>query len=191
MKARSAVLPAVQGAAGLFLQLLGRSKRDAEHALEAIEYKATSVRLDERLPGHSDPATIRLISGKRYAWRRCANLLSKLDASSSTAMPGKIGSPWLYSNRELEQKNLHPYRCVLQSDQLVGTLNELPPAPDQFEIDVWNSLPPSREPRSKKPRRWCLACKSRNNRCNFNERCYKFIETVIVPPVPDLVPRGN
>ena len=68
-----------------------------------------------------------------------ANLLSKIGRFLEH---GNAEQDWvavvIYPNRELEQKNLHPYRCLLESDQLVRIyLDELPPAPpDQFEMGI-------------------------------------------------------
>ena len=66
---------------GCFFQLVGRSQRDAErYALEAIEYKATSVRLDgvfRPLQPGDDPAY--LWEAQFYASDKVyANLLSKI-----------------------------------------------------------------------------------------------------------------
>ena len=131
-EARSVVLSVVQGAAGLFLPsrrpIRTRCKR---YILEAIEYKATSVRLDglfRPLQPGDDPAY--LWEAQFYSSEKVyANLLSKIGRFLEHGNPEQ---DWvavvIYPNRELEQKNLHPYRCLLESDQLVRIyLNELPP----------------------------------------------------------------
>ena len=103
-----------------FFQLVGRSERDAQrYQLEAIECKATSVRLNgvfRPLEPGSDPA---------YLWEAqfhasdkvYASLLSKIGRFLEHGNPGQ---DWVaavsYPNRALEQKNLRPYRCSLESD---------------------------------------------------------------------------
>ncbi len=127
---------------GCFFHLVGRSAADAQrYALEAIEYKATSVRLDgvfRPLQPVGQPAY--LWEAQFYASETVyANLLSKIGRFLEHGNPEQ---DWvavvIYPNRELEQKNLHPYRCLLESDQLVRIyLDELPPAPpDQFELGI-------------------------------------------------------
>ncbi len=124
---------------GCFFQLVGRSQSDAQrYALEAIEYKATSVRLDgvfRPLRPGDDP--VYLWEAQFYASKKVyANLLSKIGRflEHGDAEQDRVAVV-IYPNRELEQKNLRPYRCLLESDQLVRIyLDELPPAPpDQFE----------------------------------------------------------
>jgi len=102
---------------GCFFQLVGRSQRDAQrYTLEAIEYKATSVRLDgvfQPLQLGDDPAYLWEV--QFYASEKVyANLLSKIGRFLEH---GNAEQDWvavvIYPNRELEQKNLHPYRCLL------------------------------------------------------------------------------
>ena len=142
MKSRSVVFPVVQGAAGLFLPARRPiPTRCGRYSLEAIEYKATSVRLDgvfRPLQAGDDPAY--LWEAQFYASEKVyANLLSKI---GRFLQHGNAEQDWvavvIYPNRELEQKNLRPYRCLLESDQLVRIyLDELPPAPpDQFEMGI-------------------------------------------------------
>ena len=164
---------------GCFFQLVGRSAARC----------ATLHPGSDRIQGHVRsarrclPAARNLGDDPAYLWEAqfyasekvYANLLSKIGRFLEH---GNAEQDWvavvIYPNRELEQKNLHPYRCLLESDQLVRIyLDELPPRrPINSRWAFWNSSPPSRRPRSKKPRRWCPACASRNNRSNFNERCY-------------------
>ena len=125
-----------------FFQLVGRSDRDAQrYQLEAIEYKTTAVRLDgvfRPLKPDDDPAYIWEVqfypSDKVYA-----NLLSKVGRFLEHGDPAQDWTAVvIYPNRAIEQKNLRPYRCLLESDQFVRVyLDELPPAPpDCFDMGI-------------------------------------------------------
>ncbi|HEY3788401.1 MAG TPA: DUF2887 domain-containing protein, partial [Urbifossiella sp.] len=127
---------------GSFFHLIGRPEAEAErYELNAIEYKETAVRLDgvfEPREPAADPAFIweaqYYPSDKVYA-----NLLSKIGRFLEH---GDQNQDWvavvIYPNRAMEQKNLRPYRCLMDSDQLVRIyLDELPPAtPAQFEMGI-------------------------------------------------------
>ena len=127
---------------GCFFHLVGRPDSDAKRfQLDAIEYKETSVRLDgvfQPLQAEVDPAYIweaqNHPSDKVYA-----NLLSKIGRFLEHGNPSQdFVAVVIYPNRAMEQKNLRPYRCLLDSDQLIRIyLDELPPArPEQFEMGI-------------------------------------------------------
>ena len=111
------------------------------YELASVEYKETSVRLDgvfqPRQPA-VDPAYLWEVqyyaSDKVYA-----NMMSKVGRFLEHGDPAQ---DWvavvIYPSRSLEQKNLGPYRCLIDSDQLVRIyLDELPPAPpDNIELGV-------------------------------------------------------
>ena len=125
-----------------FFQLVGRSSRDAQnYELEAIEYKSTAVRLDGLFRPLAPGA------GPAYIWEAqfyqsdkvYANLMTKVGRFLEHGNPEQDWvAVMIYPNRALEQKNLTPYRCLLDSDQLVRIyLDELPPAsPEQFELGI-------------------------------------------------------
>jgi predicted transposase/invertase (TIGR01784 family) len=125
-----------------FFQLVGRTDVDAQrYQLEAIEYKSTAVRLDgvfRPVQPSDDPAYI--WEAQNYASEMVyANVLSKVGRFLEHGDPAQ---DWvavvIYPTRSLEQKNLRPYRCLLDSDQMVRIyLDELPAAaPDQFELGI-------------------------------------------------------
>ncbi|HEV3386702.1 MAG TPA: Rpn family recombination-promoting nuclease/putative transposase [Gemmata sp.] len=175
---------------GCFFQLVGRSEHDAErYALEAIEYKATSVRLDglfRPLQPGDDPAYLWEVqfytSEKVYA-----NLLSKIGRFLEHGNPEQ---DWvavvIYPNRELEQKNLHPYRCLLESDQLVRIyLNELPPVPpDQFEMGILELIAAKPEIAFEKARVMVPRLRQSNLPKADQRLVLQLIETVIVHQFP-------
>ena len=175
---------------GCFFQLVGLSERDAErYSLEAIEYKATSVRLDgvfRPLQAGDDPAY--LWEAQFYASEKVyANLLSKIGRFLEH---GNAEQDWvavvIYPNRELEQKNLHPYRCLLESDQLVRIyLDELPPAPpDQFEMGILELIAAQPETALKKAQAMVPRLRASKQPRQFQRTLLQFIETVIVHQFP-------
>jgi predicted transposase/invertase (TIGR01784 family) len=175
---------------GCFFQLVGRSQRDARrYALEAIEYKATSVRLDglfRPLEPGDDPAYLWeaqfYVSEKVYA-----NLLSKIGRFLEH---GNAEQDWvavvIYPNREFEQKNLHPYRCLLGSDQLVRIyLDELPPArPDQFEMGILELIAADPEIALEKAQKMVPRVRVSKQPKQFQRALVQLIETVIVHQFP-------
>jgi len=175
---------------GCFFQLVGRAQRDAQrYTLEAIEYKATSVRLDgvfRPLQPRDDPAY--LWEAQFYASEKVyANLLSKIGRFLEH---GNAQQDWvavvIYPNRELEQKNLHPYRCLLESDQLVRIyLDELPPAPpDQFEMGILELIAAEPEAALKKAQAMLPRVRVSKQPKHFQRTLLQFIETVIVHQFP-------
>ena len=175
---------------GCFFQLVGRSERDAErYILEAIEYKATSVRLDglfRPLQPGDDPAY--LWEAQFYASEKVyANLLSKIGRFLEHGNPEQ---DWvavvIYPKRELEQKNLHPYRCLLESDQLVRIyLDELPPSPpDHFEMGILDLIGAKPESALKKAR--VMVPRLRQSKLPKADQrlVLQLIETVIVHQFP-------
>ena len=129
-----------------FFHLVGRTADDAKrYKLEAIEYKQTAVRLDGVFLPHVpevDPV---------YFWEAqfhksdtlYANLFSKFGRFLEHGNPHQdFVAVVIYASRAMEQKNLHPYRCLVNSDQLVRIyLDELPPAPpDRFELGILELL---------------------------------------------------
>jgi len=175
---------------GCFFQLVGRAQRDAQrYTLEAIEYKATSVRLDgvfRPLQPRDDPAY--LWEAQFYASEKVyANLLSKIGRFLEH---GNAQQDWvavvIYPNRELEQKNLRPYRCLLESDQMVRIyLNELPPAPpDQFEMGILELIAAEPETALKKAQAMVPRLRVSKQPRQFQRTLLQFIETVIVHQLP-------
>ena len=176
---------------GCFFHLVGRSERDAQrYALEAIEYKATSVRLDgvfRPLQPGGDPAY--LWEAQFYASETVyANLLSKIGRFLEHGNPGQ---DWvavvIYPHRELEQKNLHPYRCLLESDQLVRIfLDELPPAPpDQFEMGILELIAAKPESALEKAQAMVPRLRGSEQPKQFQRMVLQLIETVIVHQFPN------
>ena len=175
---------------GCFFQLVGRSQREAQrYTLEAIEYKATSVRLDgffRPLEPGDDPA---------YLWEAqfypsenvYANLFSKVGRFLEH---GDAGQDWvavvIYPNRELEQENLHPYRCLLESDQLVRIyMDELPPAPpDRFEMGILELIAADPETALKKAQTMLPRVRVSKQPKQFQQALVQLIETVIVHQFP-------
>jgi predicted transposase/invertase (TIGR01784 family) len=175
---------------GCFFKLVGRSEADAQrYALEAIEYKATSVRLDgvfRPLQPGGDPAY--LWEAQFYASEKVyANLLSKIGRFLEHGDPEL---DWvavvIYPNRELEQKNLHPYRCLLESDQLVRIyLDELPPAPpDQFELGILELIAARPEAAVAKAEAMVPRLRASKRPKQFQRMLLQFIATVIVYQFP-------
>jgi len=173
-----------------FFHLVGRSAADAQrYALEAIEYKATSVRLDgvfRPLQPGDDPAY--LWEAQFYASEKVyANLLSKIGRFLEHGNPEQ---DWvavvIYPNRELEHTNLHPYRCLLESDQLVRIyLDELPPAPpDRFELGILELIAAQPETALKKAQAMVPRLRASKQPKQFQRMLLQFIETVIVHQFP-------
>jgi predicted transposase/invertase (TIGR01784 family) len=175
---------------GCFFHLVGRSPGDAErYALEAIEYKATAVRLDgvfRPLQPGDDPAYLR--EAQFYASDKVyANLLSKIGRFLEHGSPEQ---DWvavvIYPNRALEQKNLQPYRCLLASDQLVRIyLDELPPAPpEQFERGILELIAAKPETALEKAQALVPRVHASKQPKQVQRALLEFIETVIVHQFP-------
>ena len=176
---------------GCFFQLVGRAAADARrYTLEAIEYKATAVRLDgvfrPRQPG-GDPAY--LWEAQFYASNKVyANLLSKIGRFLEHGNPAQ---DWvaviIYANRALEQTNLHPYRCLLESDQLARIyLDELPPAPaDQFEMGILELIAAQPAAALAKAQALVPRVRASEQPKQLQRQLLQLIETVIVHQFPN------
>jgi len=177
---------------GCFFRLVGRPESDANrYELNAIEYKDTSVRLDgvfqPRNP-KTDPA---------YIWEAqyypsdavYANLLAKIGRFLEHGDPAQ---DWvavvIYPNRIMEQKNLRPYRCLLESDQLVRVyLDELPPAPpDQFEMGVLELIASKPDAALRKAQRLVPELRESNRTEVMKRQLVQFVETVILYQFPKM-----
>lgn len=178
---------------GCFFRLIGRTESDARrYRFDAIEYKETAVRLDgvflPRDAGGDDPAY--LLEAQYYSSERVyANLMSKIGRFLEHGNPRQ---EWVavvvYPNRALEQKTLRPYRCLLESDQLIRVfLDELPPAPpDQFEMGVLELIAARPGAAMEKARSMVPRLKSSNRSAAFQRQVVQFIETVILYQFPKL-----
>ena len=175
---------------GCFFQLVKRNPQDAaRYKLEAVEYKATAVRLD----GVFRP--LEPAAGPAYIWeaqfhasdRVYANLLTKIGHFLDHGDPHQ---DWvaavIYPGRSLEQKNLHPYRWLLNSDQLIRIyLDELPPAPpDQFELAILELIAAKPETALERARALVPRVRASKRPRQFQEMLLQFIETVIVYQFP-------
>lgn len=176
---------------GCFFHLVGRPESDARrYQLEAIEYKQTSVRLDgvfQPLQPAVDPAYIWeaqfYTSDKVYA-----NLWSKIGRFLEHGDPNQdFVAVVIYPSRTLEQKNLRPYRCFLNSDQLVRIyLDELPPAsPDQFELGILELIAAKPEAALEKAKEMVPRVQKAKLPKQMQRMVIQFIETVIVYQYPN------
>ncbi len=174
-----------------FFRLIGR--RDfaaAGYQLDAIEYKAASVRLD----GVFRPADRK--AAPAYLWEAqfhrsdsvYANLLAKVGHFLEHDGPDQ---DWvavvIYPTRGVERKNLHPYRCVLNSDQFIRVyLDELPEPPDdRFDLGVFKLIGAKPEEALKRAQEMVPRVKSAALPAETRTRLLEFIETVIVYQFPD------
>lgn len=175
-----------------FFQMIGRADTDPlRYELNAIEYKETSVRLDGLfLPRDPriDPAYI--WEAQYYASDKVyANLLSKVGRFLEH---GNSSQDWvavvIYPKRSMEQKNLRPYRCLLQSDQLVRIyLDELPPAaPDQFEMGILELIAAKPEVALEKAQVMVPRLRSSNRSNAFQRQVVQFLETIILYQFPQM-----
>jgi predicted transposase/invertase (TIGR01784 family) len=173
-----------------FFHLVRRSSQDAEkYRLEAIEYKATSVRLD----GVFRPLTPD--AGPTYIWEAqfypsdkvYANLLSKIGHFLEHDGPDQ---DWvavvIYPHHAMEQKNLHPYRCAINSDQLVRVyLDELTPAsPEQLEIGILELIAAKPDVALEKARTIIPRVKASKRPQKLQWMLIQFVETVILYQFP-------
>jgi predicted transposase/invertase (TIGR01784 family) len=176
---------------GCFFYLVQRPEQDAEkYRLEAIEYKATSVRLD----GVFRPATPD--AGPTYLWEAqfhtsdkvYANLLSKIGHFLEHDGPDQ---DWIavaiYPHRAMEQKNLHPYRCLINSEQLVRIyLDEMPPAgPEQLELGILELIAAKPEAALDKARSIIPRVKASDRPQQLRRMLIQFVETIILYQFPN------
>jgi predicted transposase/invertase (TIGR01784 family) len=175
---------------GCFFQLVGKSEKDAEnYELDAIEYKSISVRLDGVFrPRNASVGPAYLWEAQYYASDTVyANLLTKIGSFLERSDPKQ---DWvvvvIYPNRALEQKNLHPFRCLLDSDQCIRIyLDELPPAlPDRFEMRVLELIAAKPEAALEKARDMVPRVKASKWPKQFQRMLLELIETVIVYQFP-------
>ena len=175
-----------------FFEMIGRPETDeTQYELSAVELKDTSVRLDgvfQPLGASSNPAYI--WEAQYYASKSVyANLLAKVGRYLEHTNPER---DWvavvIYPTRSLEQKNLQPYRCLLDSDQLIRVyLDELPPAPpDNFEIGVLNLIAAKPEMALERARAMVPRLQASNRSDEFQRRVVEFIQTVILYQIPTL-----
>ena len=174
-----------------FFQLVGRQADDARrYELEAVAYKSTAVRLDGVFrPLDPDAGPAYLWEAQFYRSDKVyANLLTKIGRFLEH---GDSGLDWvavvIYPDRSLEQSNLHPYRCLVQSDQLIRVyLDELPPAaPDQFEMGILELIAAKPEAALEKARAMVPRLRRGNVTKQFQRMMIQFIETVIVHQFPN------
>ncbi len=92
----------------------------------------------------------------------------------------------IYPNRAMEQDNLKPYRCLIDSEQLVRIYqDELPSAqPDQFELGVLELIAAKPQAALEKLKRWCRAVLASKRPAQMRKTVIKFIETVILHQFP-------
>ncbi|HEX3149464.1 MAG TPA: Rpn family recombination-promoting nuclease/putative transposase [Gemmataceae bacterium] len=175
---------------GCFFQLIGRPESDAQRfELEAIEYKATSVRLDGVFrPREATIDPVYLWEVQYYSSNKVyANLLTKIGHFLDHGDPAQ---DWvavvIYPSRTTEQKNLHPYRSLIESDQLVRIyLDELPPArPDQYEFGILELIAAKPEAALSKAKALVPRVKAAQRPKHFERLLLQFIETVILYQFP-------
>jgi predicted transposase/invertase (TIGR01784 family) len=175
-----------------FFEVIGRGDVDPrQYELKAIEFKESAVRLDGVfLPRTRD-------AGPAYIWEaQCylsdkvyANLLSKIGRFLEH---GDSNQSWvavvIYPTRSLEQKNLEPYRCLLNSDQLIRVyLDELSPAePDRIELGILHMIAVGPDEALREAQRLVPQVRTSRLPAEFRTRVIQFIETVILYQFPKL-----
>ncbi len=177
---------------GCFFRLLGRPESDAgRFDLNAIEYKDTAVRLDGVFqPRHPDVDPAYIWEAQYYPSDAVyANVLSKVGRFLEHGDPRQ---DWvavvIYPNRVMEQKNLRPYRCLVESDQLVRVfLDELPPAPpDQYEMGILELIAAKPAVAMIKAQELVPRLRNSNRSAVFRRQLVAFIETVILYQFPKM-----
>jgi predicted transposase YdaD len=118
-----------------FFELVGRPAGDADdYRFEAIELKDTAVRIDGVYsPRHAnEQAAVYFVEYQNdHSEHTYSNLLLKVALYLEKVNPRQN---WqgvvIYPSRTVEQRNLHPYRGLLQSEQMTRIfLDELPDPP--------------------------------------------------------------
>jgi predicted transposase/invertase (TIGR01784 family) len=175
-----------------FFDAIGRSDVDPrQYELKSIEYKESAVRLD----GVFLPLTP--AAGPAYIWEaQCyrsntvyANLMSKIGRFLEHGDPSQ---PWvavvIYPTRSLEQKNLEPYGCLLNSDQMVRVdLDELAASEtDRLELGILSLIAVGPEEALQKARQLVPRVRSSKLAAGFRRRVIQFIETVILHQFPKM-----
>jgi predicted transposase/invertase (TIGR01784 family) len=175
-----------------FFHLIGRPENDAQqYDLDSIEYKSTAVRLDGVFqPRRSDVDPAYIWEAQTYPSDKVyANLLTKIGRFLEHGNPKQ---DWvavvIYSNRSVEQKNLRPYRCLIDSDQLVRIyLDELPPAPpDNFDLGALQLIAAEPEAALEKAKELVPRVRQSKRSHRYRQMVIQFIETVIVHQFPHL-----
>jgi len=175
---------------GSFFHLVGRPESDAaRYDLKAIEFKETPVRLDGVFLPHqpdADPAYIWEVQHYRSDGVY-ANIMSKVGRFLEHGNPKQ---DWIavaiYPTRALEQENLHPYRCLINSDQLIRIYqDELPPAqPDQIELGVLELIGAKPEVALEKAKAMVPRVQASKKPPQFRRLVIQFIETAILCQFP-------
>lgn len=173
-----------------FFQVIGRPADDAgRYKSEAIEYKATSVRLDGLFrPTTPGAGPVYLLEAQfQRSPKAYANLLAKV----GLFLQHDAGDPdWvavvIYPTRGIEQANLHPYRLLVQSDQLIRVyLDELPPAPaDEFGLGVLELIAARPDAALAKAQAMVPRVRASDRPPEFQKLLLQFIETVIAFQFP-------
>ncbi len=88
--------------------------------------------------------------------------------------------------QSIEQKNLLPYRCLIDSDQLIRIyLDELPAAsPDDFEMGILELISSKPDAALAKAKSMVPRLKSSNQSEQTHRAMLQFIETVILAQFP-------
>lgn len=171
---------------GAFFQMVGRPASDAERfELNAVELKETSVRLDgvfqPRFPAE-DPAY--LWEAQYYKSDKVyANFLSKIGRYLEHGDPRQ---DWvavvIYPDRSTEQDNLHPYRWLIESDQLVRIyLDELPSDEEQpLELAVLGLIAASKKVAKDQAKALVDRVKISDRSETYRRLVIQFIATVVL-----------
>lgn len=174
-----------------FFEAIGRGDVDPEqYELKSIEYKQTAVRLD----GVFSPLAAG--AGPAYIWETqwyssdkvYANLMSKIGRFLEHGNPAQM---WvavvIYPTRSME-KNLDPYRCLLNSDQLIRLyLDEFAPAePDRIEMNILHMIAAEPDDALRNARELVTRVRSAELPTEFRRRVIQFVETVILYQFPTM-----
>lgn len=179
-----------------FFHLIGRPETDVRrYELNAIEYKETAVRLDGVFQPRDPEA------GPAYIWetqqyssdRVYANLTTKIGRFLEHGDPAQ---DWvavvIYPSRSVEQKNIRPYRCLIESDQLLRIyLDELPPAKsDDFEMGILELIVSKPAVAKSKAIAMVPRINAAGQSRQFRETVVQFIEAVMVSQFPKMTREG-
>jgi predicted transposase/invertase (TIGR01784 family) len=175
-----------------FFEAIGRPDIDPrDYELKAIELKESAVRLDGVfLPRTREAGPAFIWEAQWYASDKVyANLMSKVGRFL------EHGDPWqmwiavvIYPSRGLEQKNLEPYECLLNSRQLLRVfLDELPPVPkDHLELSVLHLIGAKPDEALREARDLVPRVKASRRPAEFRRRVVQFIQTVILYQFPKM-----
>jgi predicted transposase/invertase (TIGR01784 family) len=175
---------------GCFFQLVKRPASDAEqYEFKAVEYKETAVRLDGVfLPRNRRAGPAYLWEAQYYKSNKVyANIMSKVGRFLEHGDPEQ---DWvavvIYPHRSMEQSNLKPYRCIIDSDQLVRIyLDEMPPAlPDQFEMVMLEMIAAKPDAALEKVQAMIPRLRASRRPEQFQRTMLQLIETIILYQFP-------